>query len=160
MPDGTFEFSGSRGGFNIVAQKNKALEPYGKCIWNYRGRRKPRPGLPSGKECCKQSDPEQLVVRRSWGNYTRAWYFVLRTQYQNKYGSMKPRPRLVHASVARGIMAWCWNWFLEKNSLLSISRLETQDLHIITICMSVRNITIYIKKHSQSASIRKITSRN
>ena len=35
MPDGTFEFSGSRGGFNIVAQKNKALEPYGKCIWNY-----------------------------------------------------------------------------------------------------------------------------
>ena len=91
MPDGTFEFSGGRGGFNIVAQKNKALEPYGKCIWNY---------------------------------------------------------------------AWCWNWFLEKNSLLSISRLETQDLYIITICMSVRNITIYIKKHSQSASIRKITSRN
>ena len=35
MPDGTFEFSGGRGGFNIVAQKNKALEPYGKCIWNY-----------------------------------------------------------------------------------------------------------------------------
>lgn len=32
MPDGTFEFSGGRGGFNIVAQKNKALEPYGKCI--------------------------------------------------------------------------------------------------------------------------------
>ena len=36
------------------------------------GRRKPRPGLPSGKECCKQSDPEQLVVRRSEGNWTRA----------------------------------------------------------------------------------------
>ena len=35
MPDGTFEFSGGRGGFNIVTQKNKALEPYGKCIWNY-----------------------------------------------------------------------------------------------------------------------------
>lgn len=35
MPDGTFEFSGGRGGFNIVAQKNKALELYGKCIWNY-----------------------------------------------------------------------------------------------------------------------------
>lgn len=57
MPDGTFEFSGGRGGFNIVAQKNKALEPYGKCIWNYRGRRKPRP---------------TLVVRRSEGNWTRA----------------------------------------------------------------------------------------
>ena len=70
------------------------------------GRRKPRPGLPSGKECCKQSDPEQLVVRRSEGNWTRAWYFVLRTQYQNKYGSMKPRPRLVHASVARGIIVF------------------------------------------------------
>ena len=37
MPDGTFEFSGGRGGFNIVAQKNKALEPYGKCIWKWRG---------------------------------------------------------------------------------------------------------------------------
>ena len=36
------------------------------------GRRKPRPGLPSGKGCCKQSDPEQLVVRRSEGNCTRA----------------------------------------------------------------------------------------
>ena len=35
MPDGTFEFSGGRGGFNIIVQKNKALEPYGKCIWNY-----------------------------------------------------------------------------------------------------------------------------
>ena len=35
MQDGAFEFSGGRGGFNIVAQKNKALEPYGKCIWNY-----------------------------------------------------------------------------------------------------------------------------
>ena len=72
MPDGTFEFSGGRGGFNIVAQKNKALEPYGKCIWNYRGRRKPRARLPSGNECSKQSDPEQLVVRRSEGNWTRA----------------------------------------------------------------------------------------
>ena len=28
MPDGTFEFSGGRGGFNIIVQKNKALEPY------------------------------------------------------------------------------------------------------------------------------------
>lgn len=35
MPDGTFEFSGGKGGFNIIVQKNKALEPYGKCIWNY-----------------------------------------------------------------------------------------------------------------------------
>ena len=33
--DGTFEFRGGKGGFNIVAQKNKALEPYGKCIHNY-----------------------------------------------------------------------------------------------------------------------------
>ena len=32
--DGTFEFRGGKGGFNIVAQKNKALEPYGKCIHN------------------------------------------------------------------------------------------------------------------------------
>ena len=30
-----------------------------------------------------------------------------RIRNQNKYGSMKPRPRLVHASVARGIMD-CW----------------------------------------------------
>ena len=30
--DGTFEFCGGRGGFNITKQKNKALEPYGKCI--------------------------------------------------------------------------------------------------------------------------------
>lgn len=35
MTDGTFEFSGGMGGFNIIAKKNKALEPYGKCIWNY-----------------------------------------------------------------------------------------------------------------------------
>ena len=28
----------------------------------------------------------------------------LPARYQNKYGSMKPRPRLLHASVARGII--------------------------------------------------------
>ena len=33
--DGTFEFCGGKGGFNIIKQKNKALEPYGKCIHNY-----------------------------------------------------------------------------------------------------------------------------
>ena len=33
--DGTFEFYGGKGGFNITVQKNKALEPYGKCIYNY-----------------------------------------------------------------------------------------------------------------------------
>ena len=33
--DGTFEFHGGKGGFNIIKQKNKALEPYGKCIHNY-----------------------------------------------------------------------------------------------------------------------------
>ena len=33
--DGTFEFLGGKGGFNITVQKNKALEPYGKCIYNY-----------------------------------------------------------------------------------------------------------------------------
>ena len=35
--DGTFEFHGGKGGFNIIKQKNKALEPYGKCIHNYGG---------------------------------------------------------------------------------------------------------------------------
>ena len=35
QPDGTFEFHGGKGGFNIIKQKNKALEPYGKCIHNY-----------------------------------------------------------------------------------------------------------------------------
>ena len=35
QPDGTFEFYGGKGGFNITKQKNKALEPYGKCIHNY-----------------------------------------------------------------------------------------------------------------------------
>ena len=35
--DSTFEFCGGRGGFNITKQKNKALEPYGKCIHNYGG---------------------------------------------------------------------------------------------------------------------------
>ena len=59
MPDGTFEFSGGRGGFNIVAQKNKALEPYGKCIWNYRGETVAR--LAVRKVC----HPEQF--RRSEG---------------------------------------------------------------------------------------------
>ena len=33
--DGTFEFHGGKGGFNITVQKNKMLEPYGKCIYNY-----------------------------------------------------------------------------------------------------------------------------
>ena len=33
--DGTFEFHGGKGGFNITVQKNKVLEPYGKCIYNY-----------------------------------------------------------------------------------------------------------------------------
>ena len=33
--DGTFKFHGGKGGFNIIVQKNKALEPYGKCIHNY-----------------------------------------------------------------------------------------------------------------------------
>lgn len=28
--DGTFEFHGGKGGFNIIKQKNKVLEPYGK----------------------------------------------------------------------------------------------------------------------------------
>ena len=35
QPDDTFEFCGGKGGFNIIKQKNKALEPYGKCIHNY-----------------------------------------------------------------------------------------------------------------------------
>ena len=35
QPDGTFEFHGGKGGFNIIKQKNKALEPYRKCIHNY-----------------------------------------------------------------------------------------------------------------------------
>ena len=35
QPDGTFEFCGGKGGFNIIKQKNKALEPYEKCIHNY-----------------------------------------------------------------------------------------------------------------------------
>ena len=35
LPDSTFEFRGGKGGFNIIKQKNKALEPYGKCIHNY-----------------------------------------------------------------------------------------------------------------------------
>ena len=35
QPDGTFKFCGGKGGFNITKQKNKALEPYGKCIHNY-----------------------------------------------------------------------------------------------------------------------------
>ena len=30
QPDGTFEFHGGKGGFNIIKQKNKALEPYRK----------------------------------------------------------------------------------------------------------------------------------
>jgi len=33
--DGTFKFHGGKGGFNIIKQKNNALEPYGKCIHNY-----------------------------------------------------------------------------------------------------------------------------
>ena len=33
--DCTCEFRGGKGGFNIIKQKNKALEPYGKCIHNY-----------------------------------------------------------------------------------------------------------------------------
>ena len=33
--DGTFEFHGGKGRFNITVQKNKVLEPYGKCIYNY-----------------------------------------------------------------------------------------------------------------------------
>ena len=33
--DGTFKFHGGKGGFNIIVQKNKALEPYGKFIHNY-----------------------------------------------------------------------------------------------------------------------------
>ncbi|WP_368214121.1 RNA-guided endonuclease InsQ/TnpB family protein, partial [Blautia sp. RTP21359st1_E11_RTP21359_211015] len=33
--DGTFKFHGGKGGFNIIKQKNKALESYGKCIHNY-----------------------------------------------------------------------------------------------------------------------------
>ena len=32
--DGTFEFHGGKGGFNIIKQKNKALEPYGKHYHN------------------------------------------------------------------------------------------------------------------------------
>ena len=91
MPDGTFEFSGGRGGFNIVAQKNKALEPYGKCIWNY-----------------------GVVLELVPG---------------------------------------------EKQSAIN-QQIGNARFDIITICMSVRSITIYINKHSQSASIRKITSRN
>ena len=39
--------------------------PYRSFSRNYRRAEKPRPGLPSGEGCCKQSDPEQLVVRRS-----------------------------------------------------------------------------------------------
>lgn len=35
MSDGTFEFHGGKGGFNIIERKNEALAPYGKCIWNY-----------------------------------------------------------------------------------------------------------------------------
>ena len=33
--DGIFVFHGGKGGHNITERKNKALEPYGKCIYNY-----------------------------------------------------------------------------------------------------------------------------
>lgn len=33
--DGVFVFHGGKGGHNITERKNKALEPYGKCIYNY-----------------------------------------------------------------------------------------------------------------------------
>ena len=35
LDDGTFKFNGGKSVFNITMQKNKALEPYGKCIHNY-----------------------------------------------------------------------------------------------------------------------------
>lgn len=35
LDDGTFKFQCGRNTFNITKQKNKALEPYGKCIHNY-----------------------------------------------------------------------------------------------------------------------------
>lgn len=34
LDDGTFKFQCGRNTFNITKQKNKALEPYGKCIHN------------------------------------------------------------------------------------------------------------------------------
>ena len=91
LPDGTFEFSGGKGGFNIVERKNNALEPYGKCIWNYGVVLELIPGE-------KQADINQQI-----GN-------------------------------AR--------------------------LYVIIIYMSARNTIPNIRKHLQSASIRKITFRN
>ena len=35
VTDGIFVFHGGKGGHNITERKNKALEPYGKCIYNY-----------------------------------------------------------------------------------------------------------------------------
>ena len=35
VADGIFVFHGGKGGHNITERKNKALEPYGKCIYNY-----------------------------------------------------------------------------------------------------------------------------
>lgn len=35
VADGVFVFHGGKGGHNITERKNKALEPYGKCIYSY-----------------------------------------------------------------------------------------------------------------------------
>ena len=35
VADGVFVFHGGKGGHNIKERKNKALEPYGKCIYSY-----------------------------------------------------------------------------------------------------------------------------
>ena len=75
LPDGTFEFSGGKGGFNIVERKNNALEPYGKCIWNYGIVLELLPG------------EKQAAVNQQIGNarFVRNNYLHERKEYYDKY---------------------------------------------------------------------------
>ncbi len=75
LSDGTFEFSGGKGGFNIVERKNNALEPYGKCIWNYGVVLELIPGE-------KQADINQQVGN---ARFVRNNYLHERKEYYTKY---------------------------------------------------------------------------
>lgn len=65
----------------IIMQKREALRSMSAALCRYiinwwENRDQPRPGLPSGKDCCKQPDPEQLVyflsfIQKNSGHFAR-----------------------------------------------------------------------------------------
>ena len=87
--DGTFEFHGGKGGFNIIKQKNKVLEPYGKHYVIYDELVEGIPGTIKNK--VRIMDDRKVEIIKSGITNTHMVFEkdkINMTQYETPYGEM------------------------------------------------------------------------